>query len=270
MHQVVSSEPFSRSLKTVIKPARMAVLALGLGVQDVKDTYQRSILGPLWNTVGMAIQVLAIGFVFGFLFGADLTTYFPFLAVSFVLWNLIISTVTEASGAYVAAERFIRQIEMPFFFPLLRLVSKSLIGYLHNFAIVVVILFVYRADWSAGVLWVVAGLALVVGNLYWVVALVALGGARFRDLGPIVASIMTVSFYVTPIIWMPSSLPPELADVLLPYNPFFHLMEIVRGPLLGYSPDPQSWIVAVILMAVGNAIAWLVVRRYWWRVVYWL
>ena len=218
----------------------------------------------------MAIQIGTIGFVFGLLFGADLTTYFPFLAVSLVLWNLMVSSLTEASSIYVLSERFLRQIELPSFFAILRQISKSSFSFLHNFAIVLVTLVVYRDAWNLEVLLVTAGLALIMGNLYWVVTLIAFGGARFRDLGPIVVSVMTVSFYVTPVIWMPSSLPQELMNVVLPYNPFFHLMEIVRGPLLGYAPDAQSWIVAGVMMVVGNAIVWLVGRRYWWRVVYWL
>lgn len=245
-------------------------LAAGLGAQDVGDTYQRSGLGPLWTTIGLAIQVLSIGLVFGFLFGADLTTYFPFLVISLVLWNLVTSSLTEASNVYISAERLIRQIEIPFFFPLGRLMSKNVITLFHNFVIVALVMVFYPQEWTAEVLLAVVGILLLVANLYWVVTLVAVAGSRFRDLGPIIASLLTVSFYVTPIIWMPSSLPTKLAEVLLPYNPFFHLMEIVRGPLMGYSVGVESWITAGTLVLVGNLLAWLVARRYWWQVVYWL
>lgn len=257
-------------LFTVLTKKGFVALSIGLGLEDVRNTYQRSALGPLWTTIGLGIQVLAIGLVFGFLFGADLTTYFPFLVVSLVLWNLILSTLTEASGCYVESERFIRQVQTPFFFPLARLLSKTVITFLHNLVLVFTVLIVYPKDWTAAVLLVLVGLVLLVGNLYWVVVLVALGGGRFRDIGPIVTAIFTVSFYVTPIIWMPSALPPEITEVLLPHNPLFHLMEIVRGPLLGYSPEPQSWLFAGVMVVVGNAFAWLVAKRYWWRVVYWL
>ena len=257
-------------LVTVLTIKGFVGLSIGLGIQDVRNTYQRSALGPLWTTIGLGIQVLAIGLVFGFLFGADLTVYFPFLVVSLVLWNLILSTLTEASGCYVQSERVIRQVQIPFFFPLARLLSKTVITFLHNFVLVITVLIVYPKDWTAEVLLVLVGVSLLVGNLYWVVAVVAFGGGRFWDMGPIVTALLTVSFYVTPIMWMPSALPPGITEVILPYNPFFHLMEIVRGPLLGYSPEPQSWLFAGVMMVVGNAIAWLVAKRYWWRVVYWL
>lgn len=245
-------------------------LSAGLGVADVRDTYRRSVLGPLWATIGLGIQVLAIGLVFGILFGADLATYLPFLVISLVLWSLITSSITEASGVYPASERFIRQIELPSFFPVTRLLSRTTVTALHNFALVVLVVAFYPQEWNFQSLLAPFGLVLLVGNLYWVVTLLALAGSRFRDLGPIIASLVAVSFYMTPIIWLPSAIPANIADVLLTYNPFFHLMEIVRGPLLGSSPGLQSWIVAVVMLVCGNILAWFAAKRFWWRVVYWL
>lgn len=266
-HEWLRMEP---RLSFMLSPAGFVALAAGLGLQDVRDTYQRSVLGPLWTTIGLGVQVLAIGLVFGFLFGADLTTYFPFLVISLVLWNVVTVAINEASSVYLSSERFIRQIELPSFFPVVRLLSKTSVTFLHNLVLVLVVLFVYPQDWTAQVLLAPLGAILLVSNLYWVAALFALVGSRFRDLGPIVASLLTVSFYLTPVIWMPSGLPSELVDILLPYNPFFHLMEIVRGPLMGYSASPLSWVVAIVMAIAGNVGAWYVARRYWWRVVYWL
>jgi lipopolysaccharide transport system permease protein len=259
-----------RRLGSVLSPVGFVKLAARLGVQDVRDTYQRSVLGPLWTTIGLGIQVLAIGLVFGILFGADLATYLPFLVISLVLWNLITSAITEASGVYVASERFIRQIELPSFFPITRLLSKTVVTALHNLVLVVLVLAYYPQQWNFQSLLAPFGLLLLVGNLYWVVTLLALAGSRFRDLGPIIAALLTVSFYVTPIIWLPSAIPANIADILLTYNPFFHLMEIIRGPSLGSSPGLQSWIVAVVILILGNLVAWFAAKRFSWRVVYWL
>lgn len=242
----------------------------GLGLQDVRDAYRRSSLGPLWSAVGLGLQVLAIGFIFGFLSSESLSEYLPFLAISLALWNLVLSTFSEASGTYVSSERFLRQMQIPYFFAVVRLLSKNFIIFLHNLLVVLVVTVVFPLESTVGLLWAVVGLALVLGNLYWVATLIAIVGARFRDLGPIVTSLLTLGFYLTPIIWMPSAITPEMAGVLLPYNPIFHLMEIVRGPLLGHPPAPESWLVAVGLMLVGNTAAWFVAKRQWWRVVYWL
>ena len=56
--------------------------------------------------------------------------------------------------------------------------------------------------------------------------------ARFRDIPRIIASLAEVVFLITPIIWTPDLLGPR---IYLAYgNPFFHMIEIVRAPLLGH------------------------------------
>lgn len=250
--------------------SRYLQLAASLGAQDVRDLYQRSVLGPVWNTIGMAVQLLAIGTIFGLVFQADLTTYFPFLAVSLVLWNYLATSINESTEAYVGAERFIKELPVPYFFPIVRSVSKNAVVFLHNFAIIVIISLVFPKDWGWSILLVLPGLFVVMGNLVWTSTLAALISAKFRDIPPMIAAFMTVSFFATPIIWMPESLPDEFKELILPYNPFYHLMELVRGPLLGYSPALENWLVGIGLLVIGNAVAWWLARRLWWRVVYWL
>ena len=56
--------------------------------------------------------------------------------------------------------------------------------------------------------------------------------ARFRDIQPIVNSVMQIAFFMTPVIWKPEQLGPSGIRKLA-LNPFFDLLEIVRGPILG-------------------------------------
>ena len=55
---------------------------------------------------------------------------------------------------------------------------------------------------------------------------------------------MQVVFYLTPIMWLPNLLPERAGMYMLTFNPFFHLIEIVRAPLLGQLPSTQNWLAA--------------------------
>jgi lipopolysaccharide transport system permease protein len=57
---------------------------------------------------------------------------------------------------------------------------------------------------------------------------------------------------------------------LLDSNPFYHLLEITRGPLLGQTPSATNWLVAVVMAVVGWIVALLVFGRYRRRIAYWL
>jgi lipopolysaccharide transport system permease protein len=96
-------------------------------------------------------------------------------------------------------------------------------------------------------------------------------GARFRDIPPIIGSIVQIAFYLTPIMWAPSMLAHRgIALVFVTWNPIFALLEIIRGPLLGQAIEPRSWLVAILYSIVICAIAGYVFIRARPRIAYWV
>ena len=75
----------------------------------------------------------------------------------------------------------------------------------------------------------IPGMALVFLNQCWLGICLAVLSTRYRDIPPIVATVLQITVFATPIMWPVSSLGEKhfIADI----NPFYHLIEIVRGPL---------------------------------------
>jgi lipopolysaccharide transport system permease protein len=113
------------------------------------------------------------------------------------------------------------------------------------------------------------GLALVASNLSVISLLLAALATRYRDLPPIIASLTQVMFYVTPILYEPSQLPKSM-QLIAHYNPFYHLIDVLRRPLIGDSPELMSYAVAVGMFVVTSLIAFLFFRRFRGRIAYWL
>jgi lipopolysaccharide transport system permease protein len=97
---------------------------------------------------------------------------------------------------------------------------------------------------------------------------VAILCTRYRDLPQIIANLLQIAFYVTPIVWAPSFLPG--GGWLLDINPFYHLIELVRAPLLGSWPPAQSWVVSGGLALSGSGLTLVFFDRYRRRIAYWL
>ena len=70
---------------------------------------------------------------------------------------------------------------------------------------------------------------------------------------------MQIAFFVSPVIWMQDQLGSGQCRVL-PFNPFFSLLEIVRAPLLGALPGPTIWLSAALYSIVLCGLAWVSVR----------
>ena len=245
-------------------------LGFFLGLQDVLDTYRRSTLGPLWITFALGAQVAAIGFILGGIFLVDVEEYLPFLTVSLILWNFVVSTLNDSTNSYVHSQQMLRQIYTPSYLPTFRVLSKNLIIFGHNFSLVIFVLIFFRRAPGPEVFLSLMGLFVVVTVIYFTSTILGIAGTRYRDLSPIIGSILMVSFYLTPIIWMPDNLPEQFWDPILALNPLFHLMELVRGPVLGTVPSLTSWLVSVGLLIVFGVLALVMSRRYAWKIVYWL
>jgi lipopolysaccharide transport system permease protein len=256
------------ALRDLAKAVRLWRLCTTLALLDIRLRYRGSMLGPFWLTLSTAVMVGAMGVIYGTLFRLDLREYLPFLAVSQVLWSFLASTTQESCFVFTVAEGMIRSVRMPFSLYSARIVLRNLIVLGHNLAVIVGVDLVL---WTlpgreallalpAMVLWLLDALALAT----------LLGGlcARFRDIPPIVGSLMQMAFFVTPVIWKP-----ELVGAkqwMLPFNPFFSLLEIVRGPLLGEVPGAVVYVSALLWSGVLCGIAWLLFARVRGRIAFWV
>ena len=58
--------------------------------------------------------------------------------------------------------------------------------------------------------------------------------------------------------------------VLLRGNPFYHFIELVRAPLLGKTPELETWIITLAVTLAGSLITFLLFRCFRSRIAYWL
>ncbi|MEX3931241.1 ABC transporter permease [Paraburkholderia phymatum] len=248
---------------------RMPLVGL-LGWQDVRQRYRRSALGPLWLTISMGVMIGTIGIVFGSIFKTPLRQFLPFLSAGIIFWGFISTVLTESCAGFIAAEGIIKQLPIPLFVHVLRMMWRNVLILGHNFVIFPLVLLAVAAPPHWSIFVAIPGFLLLLVNLCWLGLLLALVCARFRDLAQIVTSALQVVFYLTPIVWIPKTLPSASAVYLLNLNPVYHLIEIVRAPLLGDLPTMLNWTYSGGMAIIGWVVALLVYGRYKRRIAYWL
>lgn len=259
----------TKAILDIKRGLKMYPLWSALAWQDTKQRYRRSTLGPFWITASTGIMVLAMGPLYGVLLGQNVTTYIQHLAVSLIIWTFISSSINDAGNVFIGAEGYIKQISLPLTVHVLRLISKNLLMFAHNVVIILVVL-LFIPPTNLSFLWSVPiGLALVSANLAWLVLLLGMLSTRFRDIPQLVTNIVQVAFFLSPIIWKASMLS-EKNRFLAELNPLYHLLEIIRAPLLGDASRAISWIVCLGLLIFGGGITYLVFARLRARVPYWL
>ena len=258
------------ALLDIINGLKASRLASILGWQDVRQRYQRSTLGPFWLTITMGVMVGTIGVVFGKIFKSPMDQFLPFLAAGLIFWGFISSVITEGCMSFIAAEGIIKQLPIPLFLHVLRMIWRNFLIFCHNILIFPVVLLFSGKSLTWAAFLVIPGLVILLINLTWMALLLAIICTRYRDLPQIIASLIQILFYLTPVIWLPSLLPQRAGFYLLDLNPAFHLLEIVRAPLLGSSPSAMNWSVLIGLALVGWGLTIAVYGIYKRRIAYWL
>jgi ABC-2 type transport system permease protein len=239
-----------------------------LGWQDIRRRYRRSIVGPFWLTLSMGLVIGGLAYLYAGVFGQNLDNYLPYVALGMIVFALISTLVTDGSTVFIAAGPTILQMKAPLSIHLYQILWRNILMFAHNLVIyVLIVIFLHPLlGWHA--LLAIPGLVLVINNCFWVALVLGGLGARFRDVPPIVSSVMQMAFVLTPVFWTASAVPSR--EVFVHLNPFYYLIDIVRMPLMGETPPLSMWLIVIGFNCVSVIAAILFFARYRARIAYWV
>lgn len=225
---------------------RYRALIQSLVARDLKARYRGSALGFLWSFVNPLLLLLIYTFVFTVVLrdfrGGGVEPFALFMFCGILPWTWFSSSLLESANVLIAGGNLIRKV----LFPAEVLPIVTVLGGMLHFFLGLPILaafFVYYRDQvpvhAADLLWLpvivlvqlvfTLGLALLLSSLT----------VHFRDLRDLLANVLTLWFFATPIIY-PLSLVTGGARRLLNLNPFTHIavayqeVLFVSGPFTGW------------------------------------
>jgi ABC-type polysaccharide/polyol phosphate export permease len=243
-------------------------LAFALALDDVYAKYRRTVLGPLWIVIGQAATVAGFVVVFSGLFQMDPRVYALYLAAGFPVWALLSSYLSDMPLTFINARGMMESYELPW---LMHIWRRS-IGYVLVFAHQLVTLFAVMAMMGVAprpeMLLIVPALAVLMLAGSGLGLLLALFGARYRDLQPAMVVVSSFLFLFSPVVWRAEQL--QVNEWAVQFNPVYYFLKLLRDPLMGQAPSPELWlgtsVAALVIFAIGF-LAFYVCRR---RLYHWL
>ncbi|MEY3479446.1 MAG: hypothetical protein RIQ71_221 [Verrucomicrobiota bacterium] len=237
-----------------------------LARRDIRSRYRGSVLGPLWLVATLGILVGGLSIVYGAVFNQPLKTFIPYLTTGFMVWWFVSVSITECCTAFINNSALIRNQPLPIAIYVLQTIARNLIILATNIIVFLAVALFCGLRPSLINLFVIPGLVLVSILLFSVGLCLAIICARFRDIPHLVANLLQVAMLLTPIMFLKSMLGPRAA--FADFNPFFHIVDAIRGPLLGQTPSALTWSFLVLTnLFAAAASAWLM-RRAGHRVAY--
>lgn len=259
---------FQMALRDLRTSFQRIGLAWSLAWHDVASRYRGSVLGPFWITLSMGLMVLGIGFLYASLFDLPLHQFLPYVALGIVFFGVLTGTINEGCDTFVLASGMLSQTSLPMLTFVWRTVFRNVINLGHHLVIVIAMLTYYDYWPTANVPLALLGVVLMVLNASWMSLMAAIASARYRDIPQIVVSVMQFAMFMTPVFWMPSRFGKH--QIFLDLNPFYHLLQAVRAPLLGQPVQAQSYLVLIAMAVIGWLVTFAIFARTRRRLVHYL
>ena len=226
-----------------------------LVVRELKARYRGSVLGFFWSFVNPLLLLLVYSFVFSVVlpgFRGDLEPYALFLFCGLLPWTWFSSALLESSNALIMNGNLINKVQFPAeVLPIVAVLSNMV----HFFLALPVLggfLLFYAAPlrlaelvWFPVVILVQLILSLGLGLLLSALTV------HFRDPKDLLANLLTLWFFCTPIIY-PMSMLPANGRFLMNLNPFAHLAISYQEILFYDGPFGHwKWLLVLLVASVG-------------------
>ena len=240
-------------LHTLQQLLRYRPLIHSLVARELKARYRGSVLGFFWSFVNPLLLLLIYSFVFTVVLpGAhppDLEPFGLFMFCGILPWTWFSSSLLESSNVLIAGGNLIRKVLFPAEILPIVTVLAGLVHFGLGLPILAGFLIYYQVPIVAlDLAWfpviVLVQLVLTLGLALLLSALTV----HFRDVRDLLANLLTLWFFATPIIYALDQAPPGVRR-LLNLNPFTHLAVSYQEVL--FRPGPFTEWPRLLAVGVG-------------------
>ena len=228
--------------------------------RDFQQRYVGSYLGILWAFIQPTVTVLVFWFVFQVGFKSQPVDNFPFilwLVCGMVPWFFISDSLQGATTAILESSFLVKKVVFRVeLLPMVKLMSAILV---HGFFVLVIFLMFAVYGYSLSVynfqiFYYGAAMFCLCLGISWLTSALTV---FLRDVGQLVAMLLQLGFWCTPIFWSLKIIPPQFHTVLK-LNPAYYIVEGYRQSFIYHEWFWQHilltgyfWLVTLAILFIG-------------------
>jgi lipopolysaccharide transport system permease protein len=251
---------FASPVRTIVQNHR---LIRSMARRDILARYRGSFGDVFWTVLNPLLLMATYFFVFGIVLqsriGADQsrTGFALYFLAGMLPWLAFSEPVGRAASVILEHRNFVKKLVFPLDTLPVNHVLAGLVTELFGAGVFVAALLIIRHAVPPAVLWLpvllVPQLLFTLGICWFLAAL----GVYMRDLGQIMALVLTIWFFITPICYPESAnLSPAIMAVMR-QNPLYVLVRGYRAVFLeGHAPEllplVKLWAIALALFFLGH------------------
>lgn len=243
-----------------------------LALSDLRSRWRRSFMGMSWSVIQPLGMTALLAIVFSRLFHVDIVLYAPYILSGIIVWEFIGASLLGGSLAFVQADAYIKQSKHPLAIYTLRLVITNIIVLsLASIVLWVWALFVLPHNFGWSWLSILTFFPIIMAIAWPLTTLLAYVGSRFRDVPHAMGLILQAVWFISPVYFEASMFRNGGMGALVDYNPIYHLLQIIRAPVLdGNWPTLTNYLFCIVSIVVLTLLACLVGRKAEPKVIFYL
>ncbi|MFZ5446903.1 MAG: ABC transporter permease [Myxococcota bacterium] len=241
-------------------------LLLALSMRELKARYRASVLGFLWTFLNPTLNMLVYVLVFGVLMRSAVKNYPYYLFSGLLPWIFFSSSLLGGTTSVSDRRDLLTKVR----FPAQVLPATVVLTNLINFLLSIPLLFALGLFFGVVPSWhVVFILPVLLVQTFFTLAITYFFAAlnvAFRDLQHIVANLVQMAFFLTPVLWDLKSVPAlgsltkdQSQQLLLTFNPMASIISAWRDIFVEqtapqWQPLGTVTVVSLVVMWISTAV----------------
>lgn len=235
-------------------------LLINLAKKDFYVRYLGSYLGVIWAFINPIVTIVLYWFIFQIGFKLQPVQNVPYvfwLIAGLVPWFFFSDCISNATSSILEGSYLVKKMVFPVaILPVVKIFSAL---FLHLFFIVIVfsigfIFGFHLSIYNIQLIYYIFALGVLVTGISWITSSLVI---FVRDIGQIIAILLQVVFFLTPIFWSWQIMPEAVREILR-YNPLIYIIEGYRNCFFNYSWFWENsyfmlyyWTITIIIFITG-------------------
>ena len=228
---------------------------------SIKTRYKRSALGVIWTLLNPLLTTIVLSIAFAQLFRFQIENYTIYLLIGLIFWGFFSQSTTQAMSTLIWGSSLIKRIYIPRTIFAISVLGNALINFLLTMIPLAVIMLFTHHPFTLALLWLPLAILLFTMFTLGLSLLLSTLAVYFVDVVDLYGILMTVWFYLTPVIY-PLEIVPDQFAAWVALNPMTFMLDLFRSIIYtGESPALQTWGIAAGLAVVTLGLGWLFFTR---------
>jgi len=230
--------------------------------KEITLRYKRTYLGFLWSLLNPLLTSLVLFVAFSVFMRFEVENFILYLLSALFPWTWFSTSVTMSPSILTSNVSLIKKVIFPKHFLVLATIASQLVNFIFSLPVLIVLTYYYggapAANWLIGIpLLAVVQFAVI----YGISLIISIANAFFRDLEYLVGVLVSLLFWMTPIIY-PLEAVPARHQIWLSINPVTYLIQAWRDLLFNNVLNWQNVYISMITAAVVLVIGLWVYNRF--------